>query len=189
MLYVTHDQEEALTLGDRVVVLDRGAVQQDDRPDGVYARPANRIVAGFLGRPPINTLDGCLVEDGGLRFRGGGVDLPVPAGCEAAWRGFLGKALTLGLRPEHVRPRAPDGPGDGRPEYSVVCTMVTRLLERSGPTSLVTLQRGDWLVQARLDRGAAPAPGSAALVELALGCAHLFDGASGVALVHGRPDG
>jgi multiple sugar transport system ATP-binding protein len=189
MLYVTHDQEEALTLGDRVVVLDRGAVQQDDHPEAVYDRPANRLVAGFLGWPPINLLDGCLAEDGGLRFRGGGIDLPVPAECQPVWRKFQGRALTLGLRPEHVLPRAPGGGGQSQPRHSVVCPMEVRLVERSGPACLVTLQRGDWLVQARLERGAAPAAGSAVEAELALGRAHLFDGVSGVALVHGRPDG
>jgi multiple sugar transport system ATP-binding protein len=73
MLYVTHDQEEALTLGDRVVVPDRGAVQQDDSPDKVYNSPANSFVARFLGWPPINLLPGTLVEGGGLAFAGGGV--------------------------------------------------------------------------------------------------------------------
>jgi multiple sugar transport system ATP-binding protein len=189
MLYVTHDQEEALTLGDRVIVLDRGAVQQDAPPGAVYNCPANRFVARFLGWPPINTLDGTLVEDGGLRFRGGGTELPVPAACQLEWRKCLGKALTLGLRPEHVRPRAAVDAGDGTVQYSAVCTMETRLVERSGPTCLVTLQRGSWLVQARLERGAAPAEGSTVAVELGLGRAHLFDGASGTALVHGRPDG
>src|SRR6185369_2494886 len=66
MLYVTHDQVEAMTLGDRVVVLDHGTAQQVGRPLDLYERPANRFVAGFLGWPPMNFLDGRLVRrDGG----------------------------------------------------------------------------------------------------------------------------
>ena len=61
MFYVTHDQEEALTLGDRVAVLDRGQIQQVDRPDVLYERPANRFVAGFIGWPAMNLLDGVLL--------------------------------------------------------------------------------------------------------------------------------
>ena len=79
MVYVTHDQEEALTLGDRVVLLDRGEVQQADRPETLYNQPANRAAAAFIGWPPMNFLAGGLVEeDGRLSLANG--DTAVAAG-------------------------------------------------------------------------------------------------------------
>ena len=65
MVYVTHDQDESLALGDRVVLLDRGVVQQADSPQALYDRPLNRQVAAFVGWPPMNFLEGRLVEDDG----------------------------------------------------------------------------------------------------------------------------
>src|SRR5262249_22670961 len=94
MIYVTHDQDEAMSLGDRVAVLDRGRLQQVDRPAVLYERPHNRFVAGALGWPPINTMDGELVaDDDRLFFRHGSRALPVPAGRRAEWQGFAGRPL------------------------------------------------------------------------------------------------
>jgi multiple sugar transport system ATP-binding protein len=108
VVYVTHDQEEAITLGDRVVVMKDGVVQQSAAALEIYRRPTNRFVAGFLGSPPMNFLDGHLSEtDGRLWFeeRGrdgeaGGARLPVPPWATAALREHLGQALVLGVRPE-----------------------------------------------------------------------------------------
>src|SRR4030095_15143333 len=73
-IYVTHDQEEAMTLGDRVVVMDGGGIQQVDSPLSIYRAPANRFVAGFLGTPPMNFFTGNLINDGGRTwFDGEGV--------------------------------------------------------------------------------------------------------------------
>src|SRR6202142_1587034 len=79
-VYVTHDQEEAITLGDRVVVMKDGVIQQCARALEIYHRPCNRFVAGFLGTPPMNFFEGRLVEEGGrLYFDEGSGKLPVPA--------------------------------------------------------------------------------------------------------------
>src|SRR6266702_2256953 len=72
MLYVTHDQAEAMTLGDRVVVMRDGRVQQVDAPLAVYRVPRNTFVAGFIGSPPMNLLEGAIATEGGLRFIGSG---------------------------------------------------------------------------------------------------------------------
>jgi ABC-type sugar transport system ATPase subunit len=180
MIYVTHDQEEALTLGDRVVVLDRGKVQQADRPASLYERPANRFVAAFLGWPPLSLLDGRLAEeDSGLWLVGDGEKLPVPAG----WRRFVGRDVTVGVRPEDVSV-GPDETG------VVKLTMEVRLIEARGADRLLTLRRGGWAVTARQPAAGEPAASAAgcmtAAVGLRLGRAHLFDGATGVALCHGR---
>ncbi len=109
MIYVTHDQVEAMTLGDRVAVLDKGLLQQVDAPLTVYERPANRFVAGFLGSPPMNFLAATLGE-GGARV--GDVAWPIAADDAARWRAAGGGALTLGVRPEHLV-LAPAGGADG----------------------------------------------------------------------------
>jgi multiple sugar transport system ATP-binding protein len=101
VVYVTHDQEEAITLGDRVVVMRDGVVQQSAPALEIYRRPANRFVAGFLGSPPMNFLDGRLVDaEGRLWFEDGEARLPVPSWANAALGPRVGQALVLGVRPE-----------------------------------------------------------------------------------------
>ncbi|MDG4594334.1 MAG: ABC transporter ATP-binding protein [Candidatus Contendobacter sp.] len=105
-LYVTHDQAEAMTLGDRVAVLDRGHLQQVAPPQDLYEQPANTFVAGFIGNPPMNLFPGRLnaAWDGGLQLRLGQQSLPLalPAATEERWRAWLDKPLTTGIRPEHL---------------------------------------------------------------------------------------
>src|SRR3954470_792718 len=100
-VYVTHDQEEAMTLGDRVVVMKDGVTQQLGKPLDVYERPANRFVAGFMGSPPMNLIPGRIVgecfEGAGLRLK---LPYPAPPAADAV----------LGLRPEHLTERPTDGP-------------------------------------------------------------------------------
>src|SRR5690606_17342176 len=69
MVYVTHDQVEAMTLGDRIVVMNEGRVQQIDTPTALYEQPRNTFVARFIGTPPMNLIEGAVVNDGALRFR------------------------------------------------------------------------------------------------------------------------
>ena len=101
-IYVTHDQSEAMTLGDRVCVLRGGLLQQVDRPQVLYERPANLFVAGFIGSPSMNLVEAELVEsDGTLVARFGPHELPTPGG--AAIRARAGSSIALGIRPEDVR--------------------------------------------------------------------------------------
>jgi ABC-type sugar transport system ATPase subunit len=103
MIHVTHDPLEALSLGDRVAVLDRGRLQQVDTPEAVYHRPVNRFVAGFFSRTPTNFFDGWLVlEEGELSFRGPEWRVPLPAEVAGRWRSLAGRPITLGLRAEDV---------------------------------------------------------------------------------------
>jgi multiple sugar transport system ATP-binding protein len=106
-VYVTHDQEEAITLGDRLVVMKDGVVQQCAGALDIYHRPANRFVAGFLGTPPMNFFEGRLIEEGGrLWFDEGTGRLPVPARAAAALgaRAAESPGIVLGVRPEAVAP-------------------------------------------------------------------------------------
>jgi multiple sugar transport system ATP-binding protein len=107
MIYVTHDQIEAMTLGQRIVVLKDGVIQQIDKPMALYARPANVFVAGFLGSPAMNLLHGTLILDDAATFRVGDqeIRLGASAALPASVRDAAGKDLILGLRPEHLKPQ------------------------------------------------------------------------------------
>jgi multiple sugar transport system ATP-binding protein len=101
-IYVTHDQSEAMTLGDRVCVLRGGVLQQVDRPQVLYDRPANLFVAGFIGSPAMNLVEADLVDrDGGLAVRFGPHELPVEDAT--GLRAFAGRRVALGVRPEDIR--------------------------------------------------------------------------------------
>jgi multiple sugar transport system ATP-binding protein len=100
-VYVTHDQAEALTLADRIVVMREGVIQQIGTPEEIYDRPKNTFVASFLGNPPINYLEGTLAGDG-ARFVRGGVSLALPKPLQ----GQGGRAVKLGIRAEDVDPKA-----------------------------------------------------------------------------------
>ncbi|HTV46547.1 MAG TPA: sn-glycerol-3-phosphate ABC transporter ATP-binding protein UgpC [Stellaceae bacterium] len=103
-VYVTHDQIEAMTLADRVVVMNAGRIDQIGTPYEVYHSPRTRFVAGFIGSPTMNLLPCRLVENGsGLTVRlADWLSFPVPAKREAAYRARIGDPLLFGLRPEHI---------------------------------------------------------------------------------------
>ncbi|MBN9371450.1 sn-glycerol-3-phosphate ABC transporter ATP-binding protein UgpC [Hydrogenophaga sp. YM1] len=103
-VYVTHDQVEAMTLADRIVVMDQGRIQQMGSPDEVFNRPLNRFVAGFIGSPTMNFLD-AEVQDGGgpLRFVGRDFACEVPAAMAPHARRFTGRPVVLGVRPQALR--------------------------------------------------------------------------------------
>jgi multiple sugar transport system ATP-binding protein len=107
IVHVTHDPQEALSLGDRVAVLDRGVLQQVGRPDVLYRRPGNRFVAGFLGSPPMNFLEGRLEEGpAGLAFAWPGGRVILPPETARNWAPWKGRPVVLGVRPEHLIPIA-----------------------------------------------------------------------------------
>jgi multiple sugar transport system ATP-binding protein len=102
-IYVTHDQEEAMTLGDRIVVMSEGLVQQVDTPLEIYERPVNRFVAGFLGTPPMNFIDGKLVRaEGKLRFEGEELSIVVPDFQTRELEAHVDQPVVLGMRPENL---------------------------------------------------------------------------------------
>ncbi|MBP2562119.1 multiple sugar transport system ATP-binding protein [Neorhizobium galegae] len=127
-VYVTHDQVEAMTLADRVVVLNNGKIEQQGTPQELYERPATRFVAGFIGSPSMNFLPAQVALDGGtLVLRLNNATLPSPADRRDALLPYVGKTVEVGLRPEHFLA------GDGEPDLSVPVEMAELL----GPTTLV----------------------------------------------------
>jgi multiple sugar transport system ATP-binding protein len=177
IIYVTHDQVEAMTLADRIVVLQAGRVIQYDTPDGIYNRPAAQFVAGFTGSPPMNFAS-CRIGDGGKVLHvAGGIDLAVPQTRIAECSRHQGRTLTFGLRPEHI------GGADG------VCPHVTAkvlLVEPLGAETLGVLKLGGRLDGPELTGRFPPAAklgvGDDISVSLALDHFHLFDPDSGVAI-------
>jgi multiple sugar transport system ATP-binding protein len=170
MIYVTHDQTEAMTLGDRICVMNGGVISQLATPLDVYRQPANRFTAGFIGSPCMNFLDGSIERRDGatvFRSRGGGIRLPV---IEQA--GGQPDAVTLGVRPEHLHfARPADLPG------SFPATV--ELVEPLGAETLVHV-----LVEAQTMIIRAPADlkvtrGEQVSVHAEPAALHLFDGGTG----------
>jgi multiple sugar transport system ATP-binding protein len=105
-IYVTHDQEEAMTLGDRIVVMRDGVIHQCGDPLNVYNRPVNRFVAGFVGTPPMNFLNGRLVgQDGSVFFDEGAARLRLCPRHAAKLGAWVGREVVLGVRPEGISTR------------------------------------------------------------------------------------
>jgi len=169
MLYVTHDQEEAMTLGDRLVVMQGGVVRQCASPAEVYTRPASRFVAGFVGTPAMNFIEGRVEIDGGVsRFvsPAGTLVLPEPL----AGRAGRGGPLALGLRPDRVRVQSAAARAPG-----ATLDADLRLVEDLGDRVdlRLTLAGGAAWV-ARRPPGERSREGAVCLV-LDLGAAHLFE--------------
>jgi multiple sugar transport system ATP-binding protein len=162
MIYVTHDQVEAMTLGDRIVVMHDGKVQQIDAPLALYHNPANRFVAGFIGSPAMNFLEGKLLHEEGPRFRtdDGAVDLPLTASVH----GPAGRAVTLGIRPEDVRLEA------GAVTAGVPCTL--ELVEPMGNELFAYVRAGAHELVARVPPLALPDP--PATVQLTMDSARIY---------------
>jgi len=124
MIYVTHDQVEAMTLGDRIAVMDHGVLQQVGSPSEVYHKPANRFVASFLGTPGMNLLEGELVEENGqFQFRASGVQLTLAENQRPEVKPSSSRKIVLGVRPEDIlltEESSADCPQAGRGQVELV---------------------------------------------------------------------
>ena len=165
-VYVTHDQEEAMTLSDRMVVMRDGHIAQLGTPQEVYARPADTFVATFVGSPKMNLLDGTL--SGGVFTTGAGVALATDCAANHA-------SVTLGVRPDDLllTPRASDGAA------RVV------LIEHLGPRAIVTLEAHGTALTSVVETARLAGIGEGTRVDLTVrdGGTHLFDTHNGRRLV------
>jgi multiple sugar transport system ATP-binding protein len=111
-IFVTHDQVEAMTLGDRIVVMKDGVMQQVGTPLELYRTPANRFVASFIGSPAMNFIDVAVAGEGdGFNLSGDGARFTLPGRRFPKLGGYAGKGVRLGVRPQHLRLGAPSGEG------------------------------------------------------------------------------
>ena len=165
MIYVTHDQIEALTLADRIAIMRGGIIQQLDAPQTIYNRPANLFVAGFIGSPAMNFIKGETV-DGGKRFKFGDVSLDL-AGYEGGAILDRPKAI-LGLRPEHLTMVDAAIPGHTIPA-------VVEIDEPMGADSLVWLLAEGRQMSVRVPVEHRPAPGKQVHLKVDIAKASLFD--------------
>jgi multiple sugar transport system ATP-binding protein len=103
MIYVTHDQIEAMTMGDRIVVIHEGVLQQCDEPLKLYNRPKNRFVAGFIGSPPMNFINGTIRENKGeITFKDSSFTVKILESMHKSLKSYIGKEVVLGIRPEDI---------------------------------------------------------------------------------------
>jgi multiple sugar transport system ATP-binding protein len=145
-IYVTHDQVEAMTLGDRVVVMKDGWVQQVGEPLELYGKPANRFVAGFIGSPAMNFADVTVGERGGALWAdSAGLRIRVPAALADALRRHAGERVTLGVRPEDLHPVT----GGDSPDYAF--DAVVDVVEPLGSEILLDIKAGPNAMVARVD--------------------------------------
>jgi multiple sugar transport system ATP-binding protein len=178
MIYVTHDQVEAMTLGDRIVVLSRGEMQQMDTPTALYQSPRNTFVASFIGTPPMNLITGKIVHAGVLRYeaQGGSVSLPL-RGINSDRLPDESRSVILGIRPEHLQLM------QRGQEHGSELTGNVDLVELLGGEALVHLSIGRVELTGRFATPPVPQVGAEVRVSIPPDRIHLFDGDSGRRLV------
>ncbi|MSU72673.1 MAG: sn-glycerol-3-phosphate ABC transporter ATP-binding protein UgpC [Opitutus sp.] len=180
MIYVTHDQVEAMTMGDRICVMKEGGIMQVDVPLALYNRPANLYVAGFIGSPPMNFFPGRIVRDGDILVfleRNGG-ERPARVALDARLSGLaaaqVDRDVVFGIRPENV--------SRSRGAAAAPCRALVEICEPMGAETHVHLSTGVNSFIARVPPTDHFAPGQWIEVMFDLAHAHLFDEASGASL-------
>lgn len=173
VIYVTHDQTEAMTMGDRIVVMKDGLIQQVGAPLQIYDNPDNMFVAGFIGTPPMNFVDAVLAKEGDdLYVKGMGFKLKVPEGRFKDLGSYVDKEIVFGIRPEDIID-AEFYPGEVTDDNSVVA--MVDVTEPLGSEVLVYLSFGESMVTAKLDPHTKAADGEDLKVVFAMHKMHLFD--------------
>ena len=168
-VYVTHDQAEAMTMADRIMVMDSGHVQQIDTPLGIYRKPRNQFVGTFFGQPTMNIVSGHMENGGGPRFISTHFEMPLEA--DAVPASAEGKAINLGVRSENVTIGAEGAPGE------------VRLIEPMGDETLIFFSCGDedFLV-AKVDAEREFRSGENIRFGFQSSSVHFFDAESGLRL-------
>ena len=174
MIYVTHDQVEAMTLGDRIAVLRAGRLQQHADPGTLYRRPANDFVASFIGSPPINLFAATVGRAEPRTLEAGGIALALPAALGARLAAHAGRTLRVGVRPEDLHPAA-DGGADAIPGR-------VEVREPLGNETLLYWQTPFGSLTSRLPGDGGPPVGGEARLHPAFEHLLLFDPETGAAL-------
>ena len=182
MIYVTHDQIEAMTMGDRIVVMKDGWIQQVDSPLDIYNRPANQFVAGFIGSPPMNFFAGRIVRrPNQVLFDEGTFQVAVPGAAAEKLAAHDGAEATMGIRPENV------GEREALPEAHPgrVVRVAVDVVERMGAESFLYATTGRSAIAARVGAACRRRVGESMEVVLDMDKAHFFGGPDGRSLLQG----
>lgn len=174
IIYVTHDQTEAMTLGTRIVVMKEGIVQQVDTPLNLYNHPANKFVAGFIGSPQMNMIDAEIKKEGGkvvAAFAGNQVTLPEDWAKTMEQGGYIGKVVTLGIRPEDLHDD--DSWLSEHPEWVIPAKI--RVYELLGAEVFLYFDEGDTSFTARVRPNTNARTGTEMKFALDLEHVHFFD--------------
>ncbi|MDI3503942.1 MAG: multiple sugar transport system ATP-binding protein [Candidatus Cloacimonadota bacterium] len=172
MIYVTHDQVEAMTMADRIVVMKDGVIHQIDTPLQIYNHPANVFVAGFIGSPAINMVTGKLsTMDGNLVFDSGDYQLKLTPELQDKLKNYENKAIIMGIRPEDIY----DARHDSMAEFPQQFTPTCDLVEPLGSEFHVVLKTKQYSFVARLDPKELPQIGQELPVSVDMVKAHFFD--------------
>jgi multiple sugar transport system ATP-binding protein len=168
-IYVTHDQVEAMTMGNRIAVLNAGKVQQVGAPLELYERPQNLFVANFIGTPPMNFVKATVTDSGG-ELSARGFKLPAPASARDALAGRLGKQIVVGIRPEHVVE-------SGRQTRGAVAPLelTVDLVETLGDEVVIHGSQGDDQIAFKMDPHDPPQFGGKVSALVEIDRLHLFD--------------
>jgi multiple sugar transport system ATP-binding protein len=171
MIYVTHDQVEAMTMGDRIVVMREGVIQQIDPPLRLYNSPKNKFVAGFIGSPAMNFLTGKIMKRGDLWFSNENCKLPLPANFSDKMLPYVNREIVFGIRPEDIHDSrlAPDLQVRSRAQFDV------EVVEPMGSEVYLHLTRGSEPVIARLNSQPEYTVGGNIEVIFNMEKAHFFD--------------
>ena len=173
IIYVTHDQTEAMTLGTRIVVMKDGVVQQVDTPQNLYEKPQNLFVAGFMGSPQMNFLDAVVKVEGAVaNLVIGGKSIPLPADKSKKLidGGYNGKTVTFGIRPEDVY----DAP-DYIAKAACVFESEVKVYELLGAEVFLYFDLADYPITARVDPRTTARPGDAIKFAFDVEKIHVFD--------------
>jgi multiple sugar transport system ATP-binding protein len=176
IIYVTHDQVEAMTMGDRIAVMNAGILQQVGPPQELYERPVNKFVAGFIGSPSMNFINVNVArEDGRTMLKNANLELAVPERF-AANLAAAGDALTAGIRPEHLEI------GDGAAASDVTLRATVDVVEFLGNEELLHVRVGEHDLVAIVDASHRVKPGDVVDMRVPIEKVHLFDQNDGAAL-------
>ena len=181
IIYVTHDQTEAMTLGTRIVVMKDGIVQQVDNPQNLYNHPSNKFVAGFIGSPQMNMISARVAEAGGeilLEFEDNRFALEGVRAKALRDGGYVGKTVTLGIRPEHIYDARTT---ENRPGLLHFQTQV-RVYEMLGANALVYFDMGQAGWVASVDATVQKKSGDVISLALDTAKVHVFDSESEMAI-------
>ena len=174
IIYVTHDQTEAMTLGTRIVVMKDGVVQQVDSPQNLYDRPCNKFVAGFIGAPQMNMIDAQVAKAGSditLSFGGHTVALPAAKGKGLEEGGYIGKTVTLGIRPEDLHDEGAFLEANPKSIFQAEI----RVYEMLGSEVLLYFDIDDANFTAKVNPRTTARPGDSIKVAMDLDKVHIFD--------------